>query len=110
MDEEGSKSVRGYLVVFHTTEEETVIIHTLQRHCPNIQTKCFQHFLSESVVAMGTEVTPESWMTSESLVTSSNKQDLVESVTRSAEEEYRRKKSWLDVLPLMHLEDIRTES
>lgn len=27
-DDGGSKSVRWYLVVFHTTEEETVIIHT----------------------------------------------------------------------------------
>lgn len=102
--------MRWYLVVFHTTEEETVIIHTLQRHCPDIQTKCFQHFLSESVVAMGTEVTPESWLTSESLVTSSNKQDGVESATRSTEEELRRKKRWLHALHLMHLEAIRTDS
>lgn len=61
-------------VVFHTTEE-TVIIHTLQRHCPDIQAKWFQHFLSKSVVAMGTEVTPESYLTSESSATSSNRQN-----------------------------------
>lgn len=59
---------------------------------------------------MGTEVTPEPWLTSESLVTSSNKQDLVEAGPRSTEEQFRRKKSWLHVLRLMHLEDIRTES
>lgn len=102
--------MRWYLVVFHTTEEETVIIHTLQRHRPDIQTKCFQHFLSESVVAMGTEVTPESWLTSESLATSPNKQDRVESARRSTEEEFRRKKCWLHILRVTLLEDIRTES